>query len=257
MFGGFLIAYTPSMFATGRHLYCLGLIGLGAIGVLFADVPVQWPPPPVFASLRVPLGIVSAILLASSGIGLASGRTQRVASLLGALGFLLWAVFLHAPRLPGARHAVAECVALAVGALACVPSSTAERFDLVVRYPFGICLIAFGAAHFVYADFTMAFMPLGIPPGRAFWVYATGAGLIAAGVSFLVNVATRLAAILVGVTFSSFVLFVHVPRIAADPGSRLDWTVVCVALALTGAAWTIAATMAPARTQVRPEGQIV
>lgn len=241
------------MSSVGRTLFCLALMGLGGIGLLFADVPVQWPPPPVFSSIRTPLGIVTAILLAGAGVGLQFSKTRRTASFLGAFAFLSWAALLHGPRLPGAWHAVAECVALSAGALAFLPRRTARHFDLSVRYPFGACLIAFGAAHFVYSAFTISWTPDWIPPGPAFWVYATGVALVAAGVSFLANIAPRVVAALVGIMFSSFVLFVHVPRVSAQPGSRFEWTVICVASALTGAAWVIAGAMA-ARDRVESRG---
>lgn len=230
--------------SVGRTLFCLALVGLGGIGLAFVDVPVQWPPPPSVSSIRAPLGIVTAILLVCAGIGLQFSKTRRTASHLGAFAFLCWAALLHGPKLPGAWHAVAECVALSVGALACLPRSTAQRFDLCVRYPFGACLIAFGAAHFVYSDFTISFASDWIPPGPEFWVYASGAGLVAAGVSFLANIWSRAAAALVATTFSSFVLFVHIPRVSAQLDSRIEWTVLCVASALTGAAWVVAGAMA-------------
>lgn len=251
--GATMSAIVTRMASVGRTLFCFALIGFGGIGLFFADTPVQWPPPPDLSAIRAPLGIVTALLLAAAGVGLQLARTQRISSYLGAVAFLLWAAFLHGPKLPGAWHAVAECVALAVGALACLPRRTARSFDLSVRYPFGLCLIAFGAAHFVYSKFTIAWAPDWIPPGPAFWVYATGAGLVAAGVSLLTNLLSRVAATLVGVTFSSFVLFVHVPRVSADLHNRLEWTVLCVACALTGAAWVIAGAMeqrAPAESRV-------
>lgn len=236
-------AMLTAMSSVGRTLFCFALIGLGGIGLFFADVPVQWRPPPALSFIRAPLGIVTAILLAYAGIGLQFSKTRRTAAHLGAFAFLCWAALLHGPKLPGAWHAVAECAALSVGALACLPLRTSPHFDLSVRYPFGACLIAFGAAHFVYSDFTISWTPDWIPPGPEFWAYATGAGLVAAGVSLVANIASRVAAALVGATFSSFVLFVHIPRVSAQLDSRIEWTVLCVASALTGAAWVVAGAM--------------
>lgn len=242
-----MIATPAHMSLAGRSLLGVGLVGLGVIGLIFADVPRQWPPPPVFASIRTALGVGTAILLVFAGAGLQFARTRRLAAYAGVTAFLAWAVFLHVPRLlPHAWNAFAECVALAVGCWLFHPRA-AQRFDVSVRYPLGACLLSFGTAHFVYADFTIAFAPAWIPPGPAFWVYATGAGVIAAGISFLLNVIPHIAAVCLGITYTSFVLFVHIPRVAADIDSRIEWTVLFVSVALTGMAWSVASALAARR----------
>jgi hypothetical protein len=39
---------------------------------------------------------------------------------------------------------------------------------------------------------------------------------------------------------SLFVLLIHVPGVTAEPTSRLQWTMLFVAAALTGAGWAVA-----------------
>jgi hypothetical protein len=38
---------------------------------------------------------------------------------------------------------------------------------------------------------------------------------------------------------ASFVVLLHVPRVIADPKSQVEWTMLCVATAIGGAAWVI------------------
>jgi hypothetical protein len=46
---------------------------------------------------------------------------------------------------------------------------------------------------------------------------------------------------------SSFVLLVHLPRVAAHPGDRLGLTRLCVAILLSSAVWSLATSRALGR----------
>jgi uncharacterized membrane protein YphA (DoxX/SURF4 family) len=76
-------------------------------------------------------------------------------------------------------------------------------------------------------------------PARLFWAYATGAGHAAAGLAILSGIQRRLAATLLAAMCGCFVLLLHAPRVAAAPTSRFEWTMLFVALSITGAAWLI------------------
>jgi hypothetical protein len=39
---------------------------------------------------------------------------------------------------------------------------------------------------------------------------------------------------------TSFVLLIHVPRVLASPRSRMEWTMLSIATAFSGAAWATA-----------------
>jgi len=85
------------------------------------------------------------------------------------------------------------------------------------------------------------------PPGLLFWAYATGAARVAAGLAILTGVPVRLAAGLLTVMFAAFGVLLHAPLAFADPASHLNWVMNAMNLALTGAAWVVANSLAERR----------
>jgi len=77
-------------------------------------------------------------------------------------------------------------------------------------------------------------------PPALFWVYLTGAGHVAAGLSFVSGIATRLASFWLTIMFACFVVLLHLPCVVADPTNRIEWTMLGIATSLTGAAWILA-----------------
>ena len=77
--------------------------------------------------------------------------------------------------------------------------------------------------------------------------FATGVGSVAAGVAILTGVQARLAAILVSTMLASFALLVHQPTLLADHSIHMNWTESAVNLAVIGAAWVVAHSLARPR----------
>jgi len=77
----------------------------------------------------------------------------------------------------------------------------------------------FGADHFVDATDIAKIVPPWIP-AHLFWVYFVGAAHIAAALSIAVNRYVKLSATLLGLMLFSFVLLIHIPNFAANPGNR-------------------------------------
>jgi uncharacterized membrane protein YphA (DoxX/SURF4 family) len=120
----------------------------------------------------------------------------------------------------------------------------------------GICLLSFGAFHFVYLEPTAGMVPKWIPGGQPFWAVATGVAHLAAAAAFFSGVQTRLAAILLTVMFAAFSALVHIPLLLADPHSHMNWVMNAVNLALTGAVWSIAGYLGQERTSHQSVGLI-
>src|SRR6267378_1049524 len=80
-------------------------------------------------------------------------------------------------------------------------------------------------------------------PARLFWANAVGIAFIATTLSLLTNIKARLAATLLGLMFLTWVLILHLPRVAAAPHNGNEWTSAFVALAMCGGAWMIAVTV--------------
>ena len=111
------------------------------------------------------------------------------------------------------------------------------------RLALGVCAPVFGIAHFIYADFTASMVPAWIPPSQIFWAYATGWGHVLGGLSLLTGILPRLGAGLYALMLTSFALVLHAPRVLASPDVRVEWTMLAVALTLSGAAWICAGTI--------------
>lgn len=79
----------------------------------------------------------------------------------------------------------------------------------------------FGLNHFMNGT-GMAKMVPSFLPGGVFWVYVTGACMIAAAISFLINKYSRLAGLLLCLFLLLIVLTVHLPAVmnAPDEGAR-------------------------------------
>lgn len=222
--------------------YALGAIGLGAVTMLVGDFAMQWQPVPRWLPAYEPLAHLSGSLLVAGGVTAAMRRGGDERLILP-LFYLLWAVALHplfiaaAPSI-GTLLGLAEILALAAGGSMLTNASTPQWLRPAARIAFGISALVFGLAHFVYADFTAKMVP-GWLPVPHFWTYATGLGHIAAGIAILSGIKARLAATALAAMCGSFVLLLHAPRVAANPGSRLEWTMMFVALSLAGAALLI------------------
>jgi len=79
----------------------------------------------------------------------------------------------------------------------------------------------FGLNHFLYGTGMAKMVPRFLPGGEI-WVYLTGAALLLAAISFLINKYTRLAGLLLALFLLLIVLTVHLPAVlnAPDDGSR-------------------------------------
>ena len=128
-----------------------------------------------------------------------------------------------------------------------IDAALATLLTRIAQLVFGVCALIFGAAHFMYMNLTAPLVPKWLPPSQEFWAYATGIAHIAAGVAILTGVQARLAAILLTVMFASFTPLVHVPMLLATPSSHWIWNENAVNIALIGAAWVVADSLARSR----------
>jgi uncharacterized membrane protein YphA (DoxX/SURF4 family) len=67
------------------------------------------------------------------------------------------------------------------------------------------------------------------------------------GLALLLGVRQRAAAAIEALMMTSFVLLVHLPRVAAKPGDRTELTLLFVAVTLSSAAWIVTTSRAVAR----------
>lgn len=92
-----------------------------------------------------------------------------------------------------------------------------DKITKLGRYFLALPMLVFGIQHFLYAEFIVHLVPTWVP-GRLFWTYFAGAALFASGLGIIINVLSRLAATLLGLMISIWVVVLHIPRVFQFPG---------------------------------------
>ena len=242
--------------AFGRHAYGLGVIALGMVGLAWGNFVPGQPVPASFPA-RTALAYAAAAFLVAAGAGVQWRRTaDRAAAALAAYYGLIVVVLMNGrvvlahPAEFVSYSGTAEQLAIAAGALiayaagARIEAARAARLARAGQLAFGLCALLFGGAHFAYMSLTVPLVPKWLPPSQEFWAYATGICHIAAGVAIVIGVQARLAAVLLIAMYASFTPLVHVPLLLADPSSLASWSENALNLALAGAAWVVADSLA-------------
>ena len=239
------------MIHVGNRVYGAAAIALGLVGLAWGDFAIPWQPVPTETPFYFILAYATALLLCGGGIALQWRRTAPAGALLlaalCAAFTLLWArrIFSH-PESLGAWAGTAEQVALLVGGIAVYiwqgrgDEGDAARVAWICRLTFGLCLISFGAAHFVYVTETAAMVPAWLPPSQRFWALATGAAHVLAGLALLSGIRALLGARLLTAMFIGFGLLVWLPKLFSAPNEHMSWGGNAINLALIGAAWAVA-----------------
>ena len=226
----------------------LGLAALGALSLASGDFAFQWQPVPPGAPARGALAMGTGALEVAAAVLLLPARLRALGAWLAAAILLGWTA-LHVPSVlqrPASIAdwlGVAESSAMASATLmfaatwaGVAAAGTIRRIGFVV---FGLSALLFGISHFVYADFTASMIPAWLPQ-RVPLAYLTGAAHALAGVAIAVGVLRRLAAAMESLMMALFVVLVHIPRVLASPNSRMEWTMLFVAVLLSGSAAMVA-----------------
>jgi uncharacterized membrane protein len=126
---------------------------------------------------------------------------------------------------------------------------------------FGVAIVALGIEHLTFATTAAKFFPAQfhatvipvIPwiPAHPWLAYLTGAALIVAGASILVDVRARAGALIIGGILLGSDLILHVPRMLVAPQNWALRGQVCEMLALSSAAFIVAGTLPRADGGVR------
>jgi len=121
----------------------------------------------------------------------------------------------------------------------------AHAFDKLILFGpifYAAPLAAFGTEHFTLAAAMEPMVPSWIP-WHQFWVYFVGSCFIAAGLSLVTGVQTRLAACLLALTFFLFVLLMDAPAWAQNPRDRFSTALMLRELAFSGGPLALAASL--------------
>lgn len=237
-----------------RASLALGLIGLGAVSLAYADFALQWQPVPQWVPARKLVAYASGAILVVAAAGLLWRRTAVVAARVLFVYTMLWLVLLKlpsiavAPTIEANWMGAAEIVIIVAAGwvlVASLSNTTAERWTRFAQLAFGLSLIPLGISHFVYSEVTTGFVPSWIP-FRGGWAYLTGAGHIAAGLGVLIGVVPRLAARLESAMIGVFTILVWGPAAVTAP-TRLQWTGFLISWTIAAAAWIVAESFVPTK----------
>jgi uncharacterized membrane protein len=236
--------------------FAVAMIGLGLMGLVTGEFTQIWQPVPKWVPARIALAYLCAVISLGSGIGLLWRRSAPVASRVLFVSLLVWLLVLRLPNLFYEKPLV--LVAWTFGATAVMvagawvlsswfaPGREGSRLRFltdarglrIARTLYGVSLIPFGLAHFMYLNATTVLIPgwLGWP---AAWAYFTGAAFIAAGLAVSVGVLAPLAAALSALQMALFSLIVWVPRAVAGNLNDFQRGEVITTFVLTAGAWVV------------------
>ena len=229
--------------------YALGAMLLGMVTLAVHDFALQWQPVPQGVPERALFAFVSAGILILGGltaIRLDAGRARLILPVF----YAFWVIVLHLPnfaRNPNVATllGVAEILSLASAGAALASAESANWLRPLARVLYGLCPLVFGLSHIVYAGPASGMVPAWLPD-RLFLTYFTGGAHIAAGLAILSGLFARLALRMLALMCASFVILIHIPGVIAAPGDRMQWTMLAVALSITGGAW-LAVRLLPAK----------
>jgi uncharacterized membrane protein YphA (DoxX/SURF4 family) len=242
--------------AFGGRVYGLGVMAVGMACLAFGDFDSGQPVPENFPA-RTALAYTAGAFMVVAAAAVEWRRTAAWGAAALTTYYAFFVVILMNGRLLLANYAVfvtyeniAIQLAIGMGSLivyastAKIDAPLAARLTRLGRLAFGVCALVFGGAHFVYMNLTAPLVPKWLPPTQEFWGYATGVAFVAAGVAILTGVQARLAAILLTAMLASFALLVHEPMLLADHSIHYNWTESAENLAMIGAAWVVADSLA-------------
>jgi len=246
-------------------LFGIGLIGMGALALIYGDFALVWQPVAPWFPARTALAYASGVLMVGCGVGLFFEATTAWALRIVLPYLVVWQMLkfpalMVAPKVEGVYLGFGELAVLLAGGWTLfarlgdvVGTSFAwaggERAIRVARIYFAVWIIPIGLSHLLYVTPSLDLVP-GWLPYRLGWVYLTGIGQIASGVGLLFGVLPRVAAWAEAAQISLYALLIWLPAILlenknlgpsfAHANQRLSLTAFFISWIIAAGAWAVA-----------------
>jgi uncharacterized membrane protein len=242
--------------SVGHAVFAVTMIGLGILCLIKGNFSPIWEPVPKGVPAREVLIYFCGLISLASGIGLLWRRAAALTARVLLACLLLWLLLFRVPYIfvsltVDVWWGACECAVMVAAAWVLyvwfatdwdrqrLSFAAGDNGLRVARVLYGMALIPFGLAHFLYLKNTVSLVP-GWLPWHVFWAYFTGWAFIAAGLAVLTGVYARLAAALSAIEIGMFTLLVWVPIMAAGSKDPFQWSETIVSAALTAGAWMVA-----------------
>lgn len=240
----------------GHVVFASVLVAVGAMGLVRPDFAPVWQPPDDLPA-RTAIGHVCALIFAGCGIGLLVPRVAGHAARVLTLALVAWLIAFRIRDVIGALDEIGawySCAEMVVVLAASwllyarfaaswdrrhLPAAIGPRAIRSIQIAYGLALIPFGLAHFLFMERTIAMVP-SVMPAPAFWAWATGIAFFAAALAIVTGVLARLAATLVAIQIGGFTATVFWPFLTAQDVDPFLWNEFAVSVVLAASAWVIA-----------------
>jgi uncharacterized membrane protein len=246
-----------ALYKSGRYLFAIAIIAFGTIQLITGDFMSGFLHVKVTFPARIFFLYFISTLFVFSGLAMLFDKT-----ILGGarIVFLLFAVLFFYPHLftllsdihnGGEWTVLGETLAMIGGSLILIGLFTSYPIHkdrildfLKNKISTGLCLFAssliiFAVLHFIYADYIATLIPAWIPL-KLFFAYLVGIAFLLSALSIFLGIKTRLSCNLLGLMFLFWFIFLHLPRVLANPHKEPEWTSLFVALAFAGIFFIIA-----------------
>ena len=210
-------------------LFVIGLIGMGALALIYGDFALVWQPVAPWFPARTALAYGSGVLMVLCGIGLLFRRTTVWAVRILFPYLIVWQLLklpaiIVAPKIEGVYLGFGELAVLLAGGwtlftqlgeMRMPPRSSWTVGDSgvrIARYYFALWIIPIGLSHWLYLQPSVDLVPNWLPD-KAFWAHLAGAGQIASGLGVLFGILPRIAAWAEAIQIWLYTLLIWLPAI--------------------------------------------
>lgn len=241
----------------GQFLYALAVAGFGIIQLFTQNFLSTLLPFPSSIPLYLVWMYTSAIIMVAAAAAIFANIQRGTAGAVLGIMFFIFFLILHVPSLLGKMQDPLEWTVafetLLIGsggfiiAAEFIQKTHATRLKRVViffaaigRYLIACSLIVFAVLHIIYTSFIQKMIPAWMPAHLILAVIVIS-GLLLAALSFILDIKVRLSSTLLGVMFLIWVLLVHIPAVINNTHAVTEWISLCIALACSGTAFSLAA----------------